>query len=155
MFLHRLIGALDKEKVTYALVGGYAVALQGAVRGTVEADIAIRISKASFLAVERALKGLGLESRLPVTGEQVFDFREEYIQNRNLIAWSFYNPRKPIEVVDIPLTEDATKIRVDRIKLSDVVVRVASVEDLIRMKKVSARPQDLADIDALKRLRRK
>ena len=95
MFLYRVVESLAKHKVDYALVGGFAVALHGAVRGTIDVDLVIRLQKKQFQLAEVALKDLGLISRLPVTAENVFEFREEYIQNRNLIAWSFYNPKIP------------------------------------------------------------
>ena len=41
-FLSRVSKALDAAGVRYALVGGYAVALHGAVRGTVDIDIVLR-----------------------------------------------------------------------------------------------------------------
>ena len=154
MFIYRLARALDDHRVSYAIVGGYAVALQGAVRGTVDVDIAIRISKKDFLAVEEALKSMQLESRLPIDAAEVFEFREEYIRKRNLIAWSFFNPKKPIEVVDVLLTQDVSRMKVDRIPSGAVTLNVASIDDLIRMKSEAGRPQDLADIEALKNLKK-
>ena len=155
MFIYRLAEALKKGQVTYAIVGGYAVALHGAVRGTVDIDIAIRISKKDFSAVEKSLKTLGLESRLPIGAAEVFEFREEYVRNRNLIAWSFYNPLKPIEVVDVLLTEDVAKMKVIRMAMGAYSLPVASLDDLILMKTRSGRPQDLADVEALKKLGKK
>jgi hypothetical protein len=152
MLIYRLAAAFDKAQLPYAIVGGYAVALHGAVRGTVDVDVAIGVSKSSFVAAEKALRKLGLESKLPVHAEQIFNFREEYIRDRNLIAWNFYNPNKPIESVDILLTEDVVKMKVERIRTGDVTLKVASIPDLIRMKKSSGRPQDLSDIEALKKL---
>jgi hypothetical protein len=152
MFLFKLIQALDKYQIDYAIVGGYAVALHGAIRGTVDLDLVICFSEKDFVTLEKALKSLGLEPRLPVDGKQVFKFRKEYIENKNLIAWSFYNPLKPIEVVDIIITHDRRKMKVKTISMQGINVKVASVPDLIRMKTLSGRPQDLADIEALRRL---
>ena len=45
MFLIRLVRALDKHKVDYAIVGGYAVALHGAIRGTVDVDLVLGFSE--------------------------------------------------------------------------------------------------------------
>src|SRR5579859_1436028 len=104
MFLFDVVLALQKAKVPFAVTWGYAVALHGAARGTVDLDIVLRRSKPHFVAAERALKDLGLVPRLPVTAAEVFDFREEYIKNRNLIAWSFYNPKDPTQIVDIIIT---------------------------------------------------
>ena len=153
MLLLRVARAFDRTRVPYALVGGYAVALHGAVRGTVDVDLVIRLRESDFLRAERALMSLGLHSRLPVTAAEVFRYREEYIRNRSLTAWSFVNPTLPSEIVDVILTEDLAKMKVRRIKVRSQTVRVASIEDLIRMKRSSGRPQDLEDVEALRRLR--
>lgn len=42
-FLNQICHALQTNRVRYALVGGYAVALHGAVRGTVDVDARKRI----------------------------------------------------------------------------------------------------------------
>src|SRR5436190_22910565 len=99
-FWKKVVQALQAQKIPFALAGGYAVALHGAVRGTVDVDIVLRLRKEDFISVETALKKLGLMPRLPVKAEEVFQFREEYINKRNLIAWSFVNPDHPIEIVD-------------------------------------------------------
>jgi predicted nucleotidyltransferase len=153
MFIKRVIQSLDKHKVRYALVGGYAVALHGVLRGTVDIDLAIGLQKAQFTAVEKALGEIGLQPRLPVRAEEVFTFRDEYIQNRNLKVWSFYNPNDPLEVVDILITEDAQKIKTVEKKVDRLRIQVASIADLIRMKTQSGRPQDIEDIKALEKLR--
>lgn len=153
MLLLRVARALDQARVPYALVGGYAVALHGAVRGTVDVDLAIRMKEGDFLRTERALNGLGLQSRLPVTAAEVFRYREEYVRNRSLTAWSFINPALPSELVDVILTEDLAGMKVKKVTVRGQAVRVASIEDLIRMKRASGRPQDLEDVEALRRLR--
>ncbi|MCI0409391.1 MAG: hypothetical protein L0191_12675, partial [Acidobacteria bacterium] len=94
MLLLRVIRALNEARVPYAVVGGYAVALHGAVRGTVDVDLVIRFKAVDFQRTERALVSLGLQSRLPITAAEVFQFREEYLQNRNLRAWTFINPAR-------------------------------------------------------------
>jgi predicted nucleotidyltransferase len=152
VFIQKVIRALNKHRVKYILVGGYAVALHGAVRGTVDVDIAITLKRATFKRAENALLEVGLESRLPVTAEEVFSFREEYIQKRNLTAWSFANPHNPLEVVDILITEDADGITAVNKQAFGMSVRIAAIPDLIAMKKKAGRAQDLEDIKALRKL---
>lgn len=152
MFLLQLIEALDNNRIRYALVGGYAVALHGVVRGTVDMDLAIRINKGEFRKTEKALNGLGLKSLLPVTADDVFTYREEYIRNRNMKAWSFVNPDKAGEVVDILITEDASDLKTVTKTIASRKVRVAAIPELIRMKTGTGRPQDEVDIKALKEL---
>ena len=152
MFVIEVINALTAHKVPYALVGGYAVALHGAVRGTVDIDVVIALDRDTYQRAETALASLALKPRLPVTAAEIFEFREEYIRNRNLTAWSFFNPGNPLQIVDILVTEDLANLTTVTRKAFGHKLKIASVEDLIRMKRKSARPQDLADIDALERL---
>ncbi len=153
MFIQTVVRALIEHRVKYALVGGYAVALHGAIRGTVDVDIVIALNRATFKRAETALHEIGLESRLPVTAEEVFAFREEYIQNRNLKAWSFANPCNPLEVVDILITEDAKRINTVNKRAFGMIVKVAAIADLIAIKKKAGRAQDLEDIKALRKLK--
>lgn len=149
-----MIEALEKGKVDYAIAGGYAVALHGAVRGTVDIDIVLRFTKKNIFAAEAALRDLGLQSRLPLKGDEVYDFREEYIKNRNLLAWNFINISNPTESVDIILTEDLRNLKTKRIRSGEKTLRVISINDLIKMKEKSNTRQDLEDIKALRSLKK-
>ncbi|MCP3980260.1 MAG: hypothetical protein GY716_13225 [bacterium] len=153
MWLIRVVEALDRARVAYALVGGYAVALHGAVRGTLDIDLVLRFSEKQFEAAARAFRSLSLEPRLPVTASEVFRFREEYLRNRNLTAWTFVNPNRPSEIVDVVLTHDLSAMKVRRVRVEGRSIKLASIDDLIRMKKASGRPQDLEDVRALERLK--
>ena len=150
MLIDRVVTSLRQARVRFAIAGGHAVALHGAVRGTLDLDLVLALSRGNFTAAEAALNGMGLESRLPLKAEEVFDFREEYIRNRNLIAWSFVNPADPTEIVDIILTEDLDSMQVDTVPLGRLRLPVVAVADLIRMKEKSGRPQDIEDVKALR-----
>lgn len=152
MFLFRVVDALRKARVSYAIVGGYAVALHGAVRGTLDIDISLRFSERDFRAAETAFRAISLQPRLPVTASEVFHYRSEYIRNRNLTAWSFVNPAQPSELVDVILTHDLSKMRVKSVRIRGRQIRIASIEDLIEMKSKSGRPQDIEDVKALRKL---
>ena len=104
MFLLELVATLSKANVPFCLVGGYAVALHGAVRGTIDIDIAIAFLPEKFEKLEEALRHLGLEPRLPLKASEVFQFREEYMRERNLIAWGFVDLKNPSRQVDVILT---------------------------------------------------
>ena len=77
LILNKVCNALQEAGVRYAIVGGHAVALHGAVRGTVDIDIAIAWTRNMLERAESALTGIGLESRLPISAKDVFDFRDE------------------------------------------------------------------------------
>jgi hypothetical protein len=152
MFLNELCGALDRNNVRYALAGGYAVALHGAVRGTVVIDLVINWNLKNIRSAETALQELGLVSRLPITADDVFGFRDEYIRNRNLVAWNFYHPEDASRLVDIIITDDLKGKRRQTFRTLDGPVQVLGIRDLIKMKRAGGRPQDLADIEALEKL---
>jgi len=152
MWIEQLIDSLERHRVKYAIVGGYALALHGAVRGTVDVDLVLKISRTNYQNAEKALLELGLTSRLPVGADDVFNFRKEYISNRNMTAWNFTNPQNPTQTVDIIISQDLSRMKVDRIKVGRRILPVLSVRDLIRMKRKSGRPQDLQDIEALEKI---
>ena len=152
-FLERVCEALNQSGVRYVVVGGYAVSLHGAIRGTLDIDVALRWTKHDLLKAEDALQKIGLVSRLPVTALDVFNYRDEYIRNRNLIAWNFHNPVDPSELLDIIINFDAKGKRAVYKQLSTTSVPVLNIRDLIDMKKASGRPQDIEDIRALEKLK--
>jgi hypothetical protein len=152
MFLEKLAKELDESKVPYAVVGGLALALLGAPRGTIDIDIVVEHSEVVFQRLEASLQRLGLTSRIPVKASEVFNFRKEYIRERNLVAWSFFNPRNPFEVVDVIITHDLAHMSRVTKKLGSHRVSVISREDLIKMKIASGRPQDIEDVKVLELL---
>ncbi len=152
-FLEKICTCFNQNGIPYAVVGGYAVALHGAPRGTFDIDFIVRLDEEIFVKVETALSSLGFKCRLPVRAHEVFKFREEYIKNRNLIAWSFYNPGNPTEVVDIIITEDLENFKIIEKKIFNFTLKILSKADLINMKKKSGRQQDLADVVALERIK--
>ena len=152
-FLERVCAALEAAGVPYAVVGGHAVALHGAVRGTVDVDVALAWSDEAVARAEAALQGLGLVSRLPITAADVVRHRDRYIAQRNLLAWHFHNPDAPLEQVDVLIAYDLAGKAVQRVRTPSGTVAVLSAGDLIAMKRASGRRQDLEDAAALVRLR--
>ena len=82
----------------------------------------------------------------------MFTFRDEYIKNRNLIAWNFYDPTKPIHNVDIIINYDLEGAKTKIVKTAAGSIKILSRKDLIAMKKASGRPQDLEDVKSLEQL---
>jgi hypothetical protein len=152
LFIEEVCLKLSARGVRYALAGGYAVALHGAVRGTVDIDIVVDWNRANLKNAIGALEELGLVSRLPVGAGEVFDFRDEYVANRSLIAWNFHHAEDATKQVDVIITYDLTGRSRERIRTASGTVYVLTRKDLIAMKEASGREQDLADVDALRRL---
>ncbi len=152
MFLIRITQAFEKAKLPYALVGGYAVALHGAVRGTIDVDIIISLKLQDFEKAEDILTSIHLQPKLPIHASELFKHRKAYMDANNLIAWSFINPHNPMECVDIIITEDLIGKQIVRKQVGSHSIQVLSKNDLITMKKKASRVQDLEDIKALESL---
>ncbi len=152
MFILRVADALDREGVAYALIGGYAVSLHGAVRGTLDIDIVLQHEERSFVGAEKALNSLGLVCRVPVTAHDVFAHREDYMRDKHMAAWSFSHPDNPFELVDIVVMFDLRQLQTTAFTVEGRLLRVVTLEELIRIKKRSPREQDRLDVEALEKL---
>ena len=152
MFLTKIARILRKYSIPYAVVGGHAVAIHGAIRGTLDVDIIIKWSKTNLEAFEKAMNEIGLVSRTPINAADLFKNKAEYLKAKNLIAWNFYNPANLSEQIDLIIepTLGSKKTVTKNIKGESVVF--ISKSDLIEMKKLSGRKQDLIDIEALEKL---
>lgn len=153
MFILKVARVFTKYNIPYAVVGGHAVNLHGAIRGTIDIDFIIEWTKTNLKQAEFALNEIGLISRLPVNSESVFDFRDEYIKEKNLIAWNFFNPNDLSEQVDIIITHSLTSYKTINKRIKGFDVKVLNKSDLIAMKKLSGRKQDLIDVEALEKLK--
>jgi hypothetical protein len=71
----------------------------------------------------------------------------------NMVVFSFYNPKKPFEELDVfidnPLDFDAAYKNRKVYEVAGLSIPVVSLEDLKKLKKLSGRKQDEADILAL------
>lgn len=151
MFFLKLIKALNQEGLDYAVVGGFALALHGIVRATVDIDFVIRLNSTDLARAEKVFKNLNLTSRVPVRAEDISKFRKEYIENRNMLAWSFVDYKNPANQVDILINLDFKQISTQKMSLHGEKVIVASLESLHKMKKIANRPQDQIDIENIER----
>jgi predicted nucleotidyltransferase len=149
MKLKDLVKKLRDAKINYLIVGGYAVNFHGYSRNTVDIDLVVKFSLANLKKVQKTLEELNLTSRLPIDAVSVFKFRDEYIQNRNLIAWNFYNPQNPLDQVDILITHDISDFKAEKFLAGGMEFKVISKTDLIKMKRASGRKKDLLDIEEL------
>ena len=151
--------ALEKSGTRYVVVGGVAVVLQGYARMTSDLDLVVDLESSSAKAVA-ALTSLGLKPRAPVDPMGFADpkTRKEWIREKGMMVFSFIDPKNPLFAVDVfsepPLPFEELWARSRTIKIGEVTVRVASIPDLITLKKRASRPQDLADIEALEELQK-
>lgn len=147
--LEKIVKKLTDAGIQFAVCGGYAVVLHGLPRTTIDLDIVIQFTEEQLVRLEHAMKELGFVSRIPVTAQDIYNFRHEYIKNRKVVAWSFYNEMLPIEVLDVLITCSVEEFDVTRKKVRGLSIPVLSLDSLIRLKSNTGRKQDQADVEAL------
>ena len=144
--------------VRYALVGGVAVNLHGVPRMTYDIDLMVDPSLDGFIAADTALAGLGLSPRIPLRLSGLADasLRAKLESERNLVALTYSDPSNPLREVDVliaPSLDPAGVVsRAVLLSAGDFDVRVATIEDIVAMKRRAGRPQDLADVTHLERI---
>lgn len=151
MFLLDIVQALESSGVPYVLVGGYALALQGIVRATVDVDFVVSLKEKDLIAAERALNGLGLTSRIPVRAVDMARFHQEYRSEKNLVAWSFVDPRDPTRQVDLLIHPPLKTVKTQLVSIHGTKIRVATKASLLDMKRLANRPEDQLDIQKLEK----
>jgi len=152
-FLQKIKEAFYKESIPFAIVGGYAVAIHGVARGTLDMDIVTEISEDNLIKIEKLLQSLDYKAQIPNSASDIFQNRQLYLEERSLVAWSFRHSSHQREILDIILTEDIRQMVVVHAQTNWGELPVVSLEDLILMKSKSRRPQDVEDVRALQRLR--
>jgi hypothetical protein len=160
VFIRDLLRALADKKVPYCVVGGVAVNLHGVPRMTYDVDLVVPTTQEALQQIHDVLVGLGLQCRLPLRLVDLADdaLREQLRDERNLIAVTYTDPKDPLREVDILVSPPipATRLVAGAVvhRMDEIPVHIIGIDDLIELKQASGRPQDLADVAALVRLRR-
>ncbi|MGH9750253.1 MAG: nucleotidyl transferase AbiEii/AbiGii toxin family protein [Candidatus Polarisedimenticolia bacterium] len=150
-----LFKALNDSDVRYVVVGGLAVVLHGHARLTADVDLVVDLEETQAAKAIAVLVAMGLRPRVPVDPE---DFarrvvRETWIRDRGMQVFSMYDPANPMRVVDLfvshPIPFEELWTRSERFDLRATSIRVASIPDLVHLKRLAGRPQDMSDIEQL------
>lgn len=151
--------AFIAAEVRFVVVGGMAVVLSGHVRATVDLDVVVDLEVEPARRAMTALTDLGFLPRVPVRPLDFADpeVRRAWIEDKHMQVLSFYDPDHAAREVDVfvayPRDFDSLVAAAVPTRVGGAIVPVACIEDLVAMKRAAGRPQDLADIEALERLR--
>lgn len=155
-----IVQTLQQANVRYLVVGGIAVIAHGYVRLTVDVDLLIELDAANIVAALRALEGLGYKPAIPVTAEQFADpaMREKWITEKGMKVLKLYSDAHRETSIDVfvsdPLGFEEAYARVHYQPLTaNLSVPVCSYQDLVKLKRLAARPKDLDDLDRLRKAR--
>lgn len=153
--LASIVSALDESGARFVVVRGLAVVLHGHARLTADVDLVVDLSPGEAIKPVAALTRLGMVPRAPVAAR---DFAGPEAQRRGseeegMKVFSLWDPRAPLREVDLfvepPIPFEDLWARSVEVTLAGRRVRVASLSDLIAMKRLAGRPKDLEDIAAL------
>ena len=152
---------LNDASIRYVVVGGLAVVLHGHARLTADIDLVIDLETTHVKRTLATLTQLGLRPRLPVTADLFADpaVRQTWIRERKMRVFSLFDPSDPLRTVDLfsehPIEFEALWGRSVLVEIARTSIRIASIPDLIALKTIAGRPQDLADIEQLKRIQQR
>lgn len=138
-----MLSALNDEGVEYLVVGGYAVGAHGLPRATKDIDIWVRPTAENAARVFRALARFGAPSH----GLTIADL---------VTKGTVYQIGVPPQRIDILTAIDGVEFNEawpERVSsdLGGVPAPVIGRSALVRNKRASGRPQDLADVARLER----
>lgn len=133
---------LNANQVQYLVVGGYAIAIHGHPRYTKDIDVWVAMTPENAEKIVHSLNefgfaSLGLKSGDFLTPDQIIQLG--------------YEPSR-IDILTSISGVDFSSCYPKRvgIDIDGVHIEVIDIENLIKNKKASGRPQDIADVEELK-----
>jgi hypothetical protein len=144
-----LIGALVRADVDFVVIGGVAVVVQASPRFTRDLDISYatdtaNLKKLGSLLVALDAKLRGVQDDVPFTPDA------RTLRRTQMLTLTTRDGDLDL-LVDPPGSPGYAALRrhADLVDLDGDPVRIASLEDLIEMKRTAGRPQDHIDIESL------
>lgn len=159
MIYEDIFKRFESEGVRYIVVGGVAVNLYGYARLTVDLDLMVDLDEENMSKIVRVMEDVGYKPRVPVAAHQIIssEEREQWVRQKGTVVFTFVDSQRPYRNVDIFLTNpidfEKAYARSRVLRIRDLSIRVASIDDLVTMKKGSGRPRDLEDIAQLEKLK--
>jgi predicted nucleotidyltransferase len=150
--LEKLAEALNRNQVRWVLIGGMAVMLHGADYLTSDCDLAYEKSETNLKRLKTALEELGAR---PVRASDTGTFELDY----SILLAHFMHLKSeagPVDLINrLPNIESFEKLYQNSVQfeIDGIEFRIASIEDLIRLKSDSSRERDQLHISMLKTLK--
>ena len=137
--------AFRAERMGYAIIGAYAVATWGAVRGTRDLDILIETEAVTRIAKALERSGYSVELRTGDADDPI-----------GTVVRAQSGSGEELQQIDIVAgirgAPPGIVARARPVRLASVTVPVASPEDIIVLKLLAGSPQDLEDIRGIVRM---
>jgi predicted nucleotidyltransferase len=144
----RVFATLDRHGVDYVTIGAFAVIAHGYVRATADIDLVARQDRDNLERLAAALGELHARRR-GVDADLLGIDPTDPDTLANGASFTLDTDAGPVNYLnDVPGAGDYEGLRARAVEATagGVVVRVVGLDDLIRLKRASGRPQDLRDI---------
>ena len=141
-----LLAEFARENVNYAMIGGYAVGHHARPRATKDLDLLVSASGDNLERVAQALEHFGAAPDV-VSAIRALGPTEVVYLGVPPVRIDILRSADGIDDVD------ATLARAVQASLGNLTIPVISLDDLIVNKRAAGRPQDLADVALLERVR--
>lgn len=153
--LRALLGRLTEAGVDFVVVGGVAVIVQASPRFTKDLDICYALEQANLDRLGAVLTELrarlrGVEEDLPFVPDG------QTLRHTQMLTLTTSEGN-----IDLLAGPDGSpgyatlRRNASRVDLDGITVLVASIDDMIAMKRAASRPQDIADLESLEIARRR
>ncbi|MDZ7625437.1 MAG: nucleotidyl transferase AbiEii/AbiGii toxin family protein [Ignavibacteriaceae bacterium] len=140
-----IIDALEKEKVDYVLIGGFAMVLYGMPRATQDIDIFIKNQKENIDRLQKALFAV-------FNTKNIFEITYSEFQNYPVIRYGADEGYYVDILTSIGTTFSFDDLIIDELTVEDHKIKIASVETLYKLKEKTLRAIDKSDLLFLKQL---
>ena len=120
-----------------------------------DVDVIVALDHENSRAAIESLLELGFSSRIPEDplGFASAQRRSQWIDEKHMMVLTMIDPSNPFFAIDLfidpPIAYEELAKEAEVKLLGGVEVAVCSLEDLLRMKRLSGRSEDMADIEAL------
>jgi hypothetical protein len=135
--------ALNKYKVEYLLVGGYAVILRGYNRTTGDMDVWVNKTPENYQKLSKAFYSFGLN---------ISDMTEQnFLSNEDFNVFTYGRPPVSIDIMTAVkgLVFEEAFLNKDIYEFEGLTISLISRSDLLIAKKAANRSKDLNDIEHL------
>ncbi|HUZ59833.1 MAG TPA: DUF6036 family nucleotidyltransferase [Hanamia sp.] len=133
----------NKHDVRYLVIGGYAVSVHGYPRSTKDIDVCIEMSERNASKMVQVINVFGFSS---------LKLKKEDFLKKNFITQLGFPPLR-IDILNdlygVPFEEAWQNKKI--VSFENVPVNFIGYSDLLKVKEKAGRPQDIADINKLKK----
>ena len=146
--LVKVCSQLNKHKVEYLLIGGWAVIYHGYVRATADIDLWYKPLISNFQRIIKAFEELDVD--VAELNDVIFDSKSTFLR----FKISGINVELLPTLIGGPSFSEAES-RSEILLLEDIEIPVIGYKDLIKIKQQTDRLKDQADIEELNKRRKK